>query len=318
MVTGITKTNPKILAIVGPTASGKSAVGVRLAKILKGEIISADSRQIYKDLTIGTAKPTETERAGIAHHLIDCYPLEKHFTAGQFGVEAGRIIDEINRRKNIPIVVGGSGLYIQALIDGFFDGPSAPNEIRERLNERLHKEGGAVLLEELRRIDHEITKRMNPKTTHRIVRALEVFECTGVPLSKHHFDQNRKPRYSAYLAGLVWDRALLYEKINSRVDRMIDGGLIDEVQQLIRRGYDESPNALQTVGYQEVFAFIRGDYSKSEMIRLIKRNTRRYAKRQMTWFRRDKRIRWYPVSDESEINTIAQSIADDFNVFNSK
>lgn len=318
MVTSVTMTNPRILVVVGPTASGKSVFGVRVAQILDGEIISADSRQIYTDLTIGTAKPTEKERDSIPHHLIDHISLEKGFTAGQFGIEAGRIIKEIVTRKKIPVIVGGSGLYIQALIDGFFEGISAPNEIRGRLYERLHKEGGAVLLDELRTIDPDIARTMNPKTTHRIIRALEIYECTGIPLSKHHSCQNREPRYNPFMVGLAWNRVQLYDRIDTRVDVMIERGLVDEVKQLKHRGYDESLNALHTVGYQEVFAFLRGEYPEAEMIRLIKRNTRRYAKRQLTWFRRDERIHWYPISDESRIEITAHRVADEFRSFTSQ
>ncbi len=310
--------NQRVLVVVGPTASGKSIFGVRAAQILGGEIVSADSRQIYTHLTIGTAKPSEKERDGIPHHLIDCVPLEKHFTAGQFGIEAGEIIEEIMSREKVPIIVGGSGLYLQALIDGFFDGPSAQNEIREQLYERLKKEGGDALLEELRTIDPDIARTMNPKTIHRIIRALEVYECTDIPLSKHHHLQKRESRYNPFMVGLAWDRAKLYERINARVDSMIKKGLVDEVQQLSRQGYNESLNALRTVGYQEVFAFLRGDYSEVEMIRLIKRNTRRYAKRQLTWFRRDERIHWYPISEESDIETIAREVASAFRLFISK
>lgn len=305
-------THPRILVIVGPTASGKSALGIHIARILDGEIISADSRQIYSDFTIGTAKPSVQERGGIRHHLIDCFPLEKSYTAGQFGIDAARIIEEIAARGRVPVIVGGSGLYLQALIDGFFDGPSAPNDIRERLYERLRKEGGAVLLEELRTIDPEIARTMNYKTVHRIIRALEVYEHTGVPLSQHHHRQNPGPRYNVFMVGLTWTRTALYERINARVDAMIEEGFIDEVRNLNLHGFSQSLNALRTVGYQEVMAFLRGEYPEEEVLRLIKRNTRRYAKRQLTWFRRDTRIHWYPISREIEMGTIAQKIADEF------
>ncbi len=315
MVTAITKAKSRILIVVGPTASGKSILGVRLAQILDGEIISADSRQIYSDLSIGTAKPSLNDRGGIPHHLMDCYPLEKHCTAGQFSIESERIIEDIISRNHVPVIVGGSGLYVQALVDGIFEGPEAPNELRQRLYERLQREGGEVLLEELRSVDPVIAQTMNPKTTHRIIRALEVYEYTGVPLSKHHILQNRESRYDPFFAGLAWDRRQLYERINTRVDSMIEHGLIDEVRQLDRRGYNESFHALQTVGYQEVFAFLRGEYSEAEMLRLLKRNTRRYAKRQLTWFRRDKRIHWYHISDDSGIGALADLIASEFRSF---
>ncbi len=159
---------------------------------------------------------------------------------------------------------------------------------------------------------------MNPKTTHRIIRALEIYECTGIPLSKHHSCQNREPRYNPFMVGLAWNRVQLYDRIDTRVDVMIERGLVDEVKQLKHRGYDESLNALHTVGYQEVFAFLRGEYPEAEMIRLIKRNTRRYAKRQLTWFRRDERIHWYPISDESRIEITAHRVADEFRSFTSQ
>jgi tRNA dimethylallyltransferase len=315
MVTAITKVKSRILLVVGPTASGKSTLGVRIARILDGEIISADSRQMYSDLTIGTAKPSAHDRGGIPHHFIDCYQLDHHCTAGQFSIESERIITEIISRNHVPVIVGGSGLYIQALVDGIFEAPEAPIEIRQRLYERLHREGSSMLLEELRAVDPVIAQTMNPRTTHRIIRALEVYEHTGIPLSSHHIRQTRESRYDSFPAGLAWDRTQLYERINKRVDSMIDEGLIDEVKHLDRRGYTESLHVLQTVGYQEVFAFLRGKYSETEMIRLIKRNTRRYAKRQLTWFRRDKRIHWYPISDESEIRPLADLIVSEFRSF---
>ncbi len=308
--------HPAVLVIAGPTASGKSALGILLADKLGGEIISADSRQLYQGLTIGTAKPSSEELKKVRHYFIDTYPLSHHCNAGEFGKEASDVVNLITQKNKIPIIVGGSGLYIQAFIDGLFEGPPANPEVREELMTRIKMEGSEALLQELIEVDPAIAGTMNPKTIHRIVRALEVYRTTGIALSRHHELQKREEKYRTHMVGLEWERPVLYQRINDRVDRMLRDGLIDEVKSIRANGFTPANcNPLRTVGYQEVFDFLDNVISETEMIRLIKRNTRRYAKRQLTWFHADSRIHWHHIAHESEIANIAERVQTEFQGF---
>mgnify|MGYP005838309273 FL=1 len=300
-----------VLLIVGPTGSGKSAIGILTAQKLGGEIISADARQIYKYLDIGTAKPSKNEMCTIRHHFIDLLYPDENYNAGLFGKEGREVIDDIWNRGKIPIVVGGSGLYIQSLIDGFFECPPADDNIREILDQRMQKEGPEVLLKELKRFDPVSASKMLPSNTRRIIRAMEVYLLTGIPISE--LQKRSSPRsFDSVLVGLSWDRKVLYDRINKRVDEMIEKGLLEEVRNILSKGYTPDLNSLQTVGYAEVFRYFNGELEYKDMINLIKRNSRRYAKRQITWFRRDKRILWYTINNECEFSSIAQQIADYF------
>lgn len=302
---GITSKN--VLVLVGPTCSGKSSVGFLLAKELNGEIISADSRQIYKYLDIGTAKPPLDERKKVKHHFIDEVLPEHEFNAGEFSIQARERIDSIFQSGKQPIVVGGSGLYIRALIDGFFEAPSADSDIRAELENILHKKGGVFLLEELRKVDPLAASQMLPSNSHRIIRALEVYKVTGTPISELQ-KENIPPDFKPVLVGLRWERSKLYERINQRVDWMLNNGLLNEVKSLVEKGYSTNITSLRTVGYQEVFQFFDGKIDFEVMVELIKRNSRRYAKRQLTWFRRDERIKWFEMSSEVNLNRISKEI----------
>jgi tRNA dimethylallyltransferase len=288
--------NFDILLIVGPTASGKTAVGIELAKRLDGEIISADSRQIYQQLSIGTAKPTPEELSQAKHHLVDVVPPDEEFDAARFAALADEVIEELWHKDKLPIVVGGSGFYVKALIDGLFDAPSADEELREQLRQQPKE----TLHEILAIIDPTSAEKLHPNDRKRVIRALEVYELTGKTISqlqKEH-QQNKKEKYEPLFIGLHYERQQLYRRIERRVDKMIEEGLIDEVESLLET-YPAELNALQTVGYQEIIRYLCGEIDKAEAIRLIKRNTRRYAKRQLTWFRRDERIHWIDVTDLS-------------------
>lgn len=263
-------------------------------------------------MDIGTAKPSVGEQTAVKHYFLNELTPDRDFNAGEFGRRGREIIRTIFRNGNQPIIVGGSGLYIQSLIDGFFEGPARDDEVRKKLYVRLRKEGNEALLQELKKHDPVSASTMLPSNARRIVRALEVYYLTGVPISQHHKNQRVEETFKPVFAGLAWDRKKLYERIDRRVDVMIESGLVEEVKSLMRLGYDFSLNALQTVGYQEVFRYVQGKVDGRTMVEQVKQNTRRFAKRQLTWFRRDKRIRWFPVEDGTEFPDVAKEIADYF------
>ena len=302
----------RVPVIVGPTASGKTGVALRLAEILGGEILSADSRQIYRYLDVGTAKPTPAQRELVRHHFIDELTPEAEFSAGKFGELGRKAVDQIFARGRLPIVVGGSGLYVRSLIDGLFDGPGADPEFRDALEERIKRGGLPDLLEELRRFDPVTASRVDPTKPRRVVRALEVVHATGRSLSALQAAAKIELNFEPVLFGLLWEIKDLYRRIDSRCDRMVSGGLLEEAAALDRRGYDVSLNALNTVGYKEAFASIHGEISPVEMLSRFKQNSRRYAKRQMTWFRRDGRIRWIRMNEQTSEGDVAELIARQF------
>ena len=274
-----------IRAIVGPTAVGKTALGIKLAQVLDGEIISADSRQIYKELSIGSAKPTSQELALVPHHFIDELRLGEYYSAGLFSEQATARIGEILGRNRVPIIVGGSTLYLHALIHGL--SPLIPSDkgVRASIEKRLADLGKEALYEELRRIDPDSANTMDPTKTSRVVRAIEVFELTGTPLSKLH-DVQKTPPYSFCVTVLTLERSSLYRRIEQRVDAMIAAGLLEEVHNIRNMQLDLTLPALKSIGYKEPLAYLDGLYTWPEMIEILKRNSRRYAKRQITWFRR--------------------------------
>ena len=297
-----------ILVIVGPTASGKTSLALEISRRVPSEIISADSRQVYKFLTIGTAKPSPEELRQVKHHFVDEIVPDRHFSAGEFGIEGREKIREIVNGGKFPIVVGGTGLYIRSLVDGLFSGPGREEDIREEIEARMESEGAETLLEELRLVDPEAAARMLPSNQRRIIRALEVYYVTGKPISRHHDEHQSESNFNAIFVGLQWERKILYERINQRVEVMLAAGFLDEVRGLIALGYDDKQKSLQTVGYKEAFAFLRNEIEYDRMVELMKQNTRRFAKRQLTWFRKDKRIRWFDISEESDITRIAEKV----------
>ena len=298
--------------IVGPTAVGKTETAIELARHLDGEIISADSRQIYRYMNIGTAKPTPEQRQQVPHHFIDIKNPDEYYSAGEFAREARQKIHKLLNRGIQPIVVGGSGLYIRALVDGLFEPKVADPKIKERLTQEAKEKGIRHLHERLRKIDPETAQRLHATDTQRIIRALEVFELTGKPFSEFLKHPPKPADFTATFFGLTRERQRLYRRINERVDRMIEEGLVEEVKKLQSMGYGPHVNALRTVGYREVFQYLAGELSYEQMIELIKQHSRNYAKRQLTWFGKDKRIRWLNLGDFEDIGEIVQFILEKF------
>lgn len=296
-----------VLIICGPTGVGKTEVAIEVAGRLDGEIISADSRQIYRYLDIGTAKPTAEQRERIPHHLIDIVDPEEEFTAVDYGNLARNTIREVFQREKTPIVSGGSGLYLKALTEGFFDGPPADPEIREQLERVADEKGEETLYRQLLQVDTEAAERIHPHDRKRIVRALEVFRICGKPLSLLQQEGEYPPKeYQFTKIGLIQRREELYKRIEERVDKMIKEGLLREVKSLIERGYDRELVPLKTVGYKEMFEHLEEKYALKRAIELVKRNTRRYAKRQLTWFKKDKEIHWFEVETLKLIDKIVE------------
>ncbi|MBL7840183.1 MAG: tRNA (adenosine(37)-N6)-dimethylallyltransferase MiaA [Cyclobacteriaceae bacterium] len=288
----------KLIVIVGPTAAGKTALAIRVAKLLNAEIISADSRQIYKELTIGTAKPDEDELRQVPHHFINSHSISEDYDAATFGEEALLKIYSLFETHNYVVVCGGSGLYIKALLEGFDDIPEVPDEIRDQLIEEFENKGMLWLQNRMRELDPEHFKRIDQKNPMRLMRALEVKLATGKSISEFQKQVVKELPFQVVKIGVDVERAKLYERIDARMDDMISKGLFHEAKNLY--AYREK-NALQTVGYQEIFGFMDGQYDQAEAIRLLKRNSRRYAKRQLTWFKRDEQIKWFKPDETNSI-----------------
>jgi len=289
-----------IHVITGPTGIGKSAIGIALAKRLGGEIVSADSRQIYKELTIGAAKPSNGDLARILHHFIDELNLGQPYSAGLFARQASARIGEIISRDRIPIVVGGSTLYLHALVHGLSPSPPSDPEVRQAIEKRLAHIGTDALYEQLVSVDPQSANTMDPSKTARVVRALEVYELSQQPLSSFH-EQFIPPAYEYCVSVLTLDRPTLCQKIEDRVDQMIDDGLLDEIRYIQSLHLSPKLPALKSIGYQEPLGYLDGQYSREKMIELIKRNSRRYAKRQLTWFRRYESYRRISVENQLEV-----------------
>lgn len=309
---------PKVLVIIGPTASGKTELSINAATEIEKqtgkqvEIISADSRQIYKHIPVTTAQPSKEQLSLFKHHYIASHELNEDFNAGEFGSGGRKLISDIQANGNIPLVVGGSGLYINSLVYGLFgnDGSISKEKdlaVRNELYKRAEKEGIDVLLRELEEADPETVKNMPHKTTPRIIRALQSYIVTGIPISKHK-EKKIEIDFNPVMVGIETDRKELYSKINKRAEVMIAGGMIGEIKLLKEKGYHyKTFNSLNTVGAKEVFDYLDNIIDKDRMLELIKQNTRRYAKRQMTWFRRDKNIRWRETGDDLSSLTAALS-----------
>ncbi len=296
---------PKIVVITGPTASGKTALGVALCRKLNGEVVSADSMQIYRRMDVGTAKPTPEEMQGVPHHMIDVADPAENYSVARYVEEAAACVEDILKRGKLPVIVGGTGLYIDSLLSGrtFAGGPVDP-ALRQELNERYDEIGGKGLLGELRKVDPERAAKLHEADKKRIVRALEVYILTGKTITRHDLEtQAIPPRYDAAKLALDFsDRQDLYDRIDRRVDLMLELGLLDEVRALLESGVPADCTAMQAIGYKEAVGAVSGACTLEEAAEKIKMESRRYAKRQLTWLRRDGEIEWHRFDHTPDLN----------------
>jgi len=287
-----------LITIVGPTAIGKTALAIDVAKVFNTAIVSADSRQFYREMSIGTAKPTEEELAAAPHFFIDSLSIQDSYSAGDFEKDALAKLDELFRHTNVVVMTGGSGLFVQSVCEGLDDLPKPRAGVRDRLNQLFSKEGIAFLQAELKEKDPVYYREVDIHNPQRIIRALEVFESTGKPFSYFRKEKRNQRPFNVVKIGLQMDRSLLYERINKRVDQMMRKGLLNEVSSLM--AYRNLPPLL-TVGYAELFDYLEGAYSLNEAIEKIKQHTRQFAKRQITWFKRDNDTHWFEPTQVEEM-----------------
>jgi len=297
----------KLVFIVGPTAIGKTGISFELAKLVECEIISCDSMQVYRGMNVGTSKPAKILISSIPHHLVDIIEPSEEFSVAQFRALAVHAIEDIISRRKTPLLVGGSGLYVKVLIDGIFEAPVTDRELRQRLEQEAEEFSVVHLYERLKQVDPESAARIHPNDMRRIIRALEVFEKASAPISElRKRTSGLGDKYDIRIFGLEMERAALYEKIDERVEQMFSEGLVDEARALM--GGKLSLTASQALGYREAFGYLAGDYDIEEAKRLTKRNTRHFAKRQMTWFRRDPRVEWIMLEKDFDTEETARAI----------
>jgi tRNA dimethylallyltransferase len=296
-------TNKTLIVIAGPTAVGKTAIAIQVARHYNTVVLSADSRQFYREMSIGTAKPDADELAMVKHHFIDSHSIQENFSVGDFEKQALALLDELFAVHDVIVMAGGSGLYIKAVCEGFDNLPVADAGIRQKLNQNFTELGIKHLQERLKEVDPDYYEQVDIQNPQRLIRALEVFESTGKPISYYRKSTVNTRPFGIVKIGLNLPRDILYQQINYRVDKMVDLGLLDEVKLLIpHRGL----NALNTVGYSELFDHFDGKNDLESALELIKQNTRHFAKRQLTWFRKDKDMHWLEADDEDVVNDIVR------------
>lgn len=301
--------SPTVLVLAGPTGVGKTGVSIQIANMINCEIVSADSRQIYRFMDIGTSKPSAEILEKIPHHFVNILDPDEDYSAGQYAKEAREVIGRVCERGKTPLVVGGSGLYIRALLNGFFGEDYRDESIRAQLNNRLENEGALSLYSELQRVDPQSAGQSHPNNMKRILRSLEVYYITGKPMSEIQKSGGDPAPFPWIKFGLSMEREDLYERINRRVDQMFKAGLIEEVQDLLKNGYSAELNSLNSVGYKEVIEYLDDNLDLEHCISLVKQNTRRYAKRQLTWFRREPDIHWVAIEKPANFaSKIAESV----------
>jgi len=297
-----------LVVILGPTAVGKTSVGIQLCQKIHGEIVSGDSMLIYKDMNIGTAKPSLAERQHIPHHMIDLLNPSEAYNVAEFQAKATCCIEDIQQRGNIPILLGGTGLYVRAIVEGYQFCPASSNDtLRKQLQAEVDKYGNQYLWDKLNAIDPVTAKRLHFNDQRRIIRAIEVYQNTGAPLSSQYQADHNIP-YDLALIGLTMPRELLYERINHRVDTMIESGLESEVRQLLDKGYHAEMVAMKGLGYRQMIGYIAGEYDLEYAVYLIKRDTRHFAKRQMTLFKKISGIAWFDVSKYLSVPALVEDI----------
>ena len=303
----------QLLCILGPTAVGKTEIAIDLAQRLNAEIVSVDSRQIYRQMDIGTAKPSYQEQQAAPHHLIDCVDVSQPFTVADYKLLADTAISDIKKKNKQVILAGGAGLYFRAIVDGLFEGPGADVKIRNKLQLEAAEYGVEELHNRLRKYDPISADRIHPNNLPRVIRAIEVYQITGIPISEHQQQWQHKPqRYPFNAFGLTMSRPLLNDRINQRVDVMLANGLVKEVESILAAGHSRDSFALQSFGYKELVAYLDGQSTYVEAVEQLKQNTRKFAKRQMTWFKKDQRIEWLernitPNNFEDILNKIMDS-----------
>ncbi|GED70114.1 tRNA dimethylallyltransferase [Brevibacillus reuszeri] len=306
----------KLVVIVGPTAVGKTNLSLELASEFEGEIISGDSMQVYRGMDIGTAKASPSELATVPHHLIDIKDPDEEYSVAIFQESAARLITDMNQRARLPFIVGGTGLYIESVTHRFqFSSTSQDPELRERLQRMADTEGAEALHARLADVDPITAERLHPNDVKRVIRAIEIYESSGYKMSDFQLRAQHSP-YEVVIIGLTMDRAKLYERINHRVELMIEAGLIEEVRGLLDRGYDPSLVSMQGLGYKELIPYLYGEITLEKAINDIQKRTRNFAKRQLSWFRRMPEIQWFDMTDPADqpnnVQTIKQILAGKF------
>ncbi len=294
---------PLLVVVLGPTASGKTALSLTLAEHFRGEIVNCDSVAMYREFDIGTAKPTRDERARAVHHLLDCVAPLDHITAGEYARQARRVLEEIQSRGHLPIVVGGTGLYLRALLEGLFSGPQRSEELRERLRERTASRGSAYLHRILRRLDSTAAEKIHANDSPKLIRAIEVCLTSRGKMTDLWQQRGRDPLrgFRILRVGLDPDRQALYERINLRALQMFEAGLVEETERLLEK-YGDAAGPLASLGYKQAVQFLRGEISHGQAVQSAQQAHRNYAKRQMTWFRREPEVRWMRgFGDEAQV-----------------
>jgi tRNA dimethylallyltransferase len=297
--------------VVGPTASGKTALALELAERLGSEIVSADSMQIYRGMEIGTAAPSAEEQARIPHHFVSMLDPGESYSAGAYQLDARAVVHSLEKQGKSAVVAGGSGLYVRALVDGLFNGPGADDTVRQRLEREAEAVGNEPLFGRLEEVDPDYADTIHPQDLRRIVRGLEVYEQSGKPLSLLHREHREAhPPLPAVQVALRWPRALLYERINLRVERMLESGFLDEVRTLLDAGFGPEVRQIRTLGYREFIAHLEDCMSHEDALAAMQQNTRRFAKRQLTWYRADDRIHWLDDAETRSVESLADEVGE--------
>ena len=305
-----------VVVIMGPTAIGKSRIAIEVARALGTEILTADSRQVYRGMDIGTDKPTMLERQGVPHQLIDLVDPDQHFNVGDYRHYAVSAIEKLHQQGQIPLIAGGTGLYIQTLLHGLWSGPPANWDLRKQLDIQAQEKGSAYIHQQLSRVDPMLAKHVHPNDYVKIQRGLEVYQALGIPLSEVHQRHGfQESPYHALVIGLSMERDRLYQRIESRVELEIEKGLIQETQQLLDQGFDRDLSSMKSLGYRQMSGFIAGDYTYDEAVRILKRDTRHFAKRQITWFRRESSTEWLHIENQEPSTHVAERIHHHVNTF---